>query len=49
MVKTISILVIRFCVVTPTFVTSCGRRLDACDTRFCTFTAAMSAFVPRAK
>ena len=35
-----------FCTVTPTFVTSAGRSAVAFDTRFCTFTAAMSGSVP---
>ena len=34
---------------TPTFVTSAGSRASALDTRFCTFTAAMSGSVPCSK
>ena len=39
-------LVCRFCVLTPTRVTSAGSNPWARDTRFCTFTAAMSGSVP---
>ena len=35
-----------FCTVTPTFVTSVGSNAVALDTRFCTFTVAMSGSVP---
>ncbi len=36
----------RFCVITPTWVTSDGSRPWAFDTRFCTSTAAMSGLNP---
>ena len=38
-----------FITCTPTFVTSAGSRASALDTRFCTFTAAMSGSVPCSK
>ena len=36
----------RFSVITPTLVTSEGSKPCALDTRFCTFTAAISGLVP---
>ena len=46
MEKIISMEVWRFCVMTPTRVTSAGRKPWALLTRFCTFTAAISGSVP---
>ena len=44
--KIFNILVWRFCVVTPTLVTSAGKSEVAVETRFCTFTAAISGSEP---